>query len=115
MKKILSFLLIMITLMGVLCSCRGEQGPQGEQGVQGDVGPQGQPGEDGLTPFIGDNGNWWIGEKDTGVSAKGENGQSTSVAIDENGYWVINNEVTSYKAEGNIDYLKSLLDKCNLN
>ena len=26
-------------------------------------------GEDGLTPYIGDNGNWWLGEKDTGVSA----------------------------------------------
>ena len=26
-------------------------------------------GEDGLTPYIGDNGNWWHGEKDTGVSA----------------------------------------------
>ena len=26
-------------------------------------------GEDGLTPYIGDNGNWWLGEKDSGVSA----------------------------------------------
>lgn len=26
-------------------------------------------GKDGLTPFVGDNGNWWIGEKDTGVIA----------------------------------------------
>ncbi len=26
-------------------------------------------GKDGLTPYIGDNGNWWLGEKDTGVSA----------------------------------------------
>ena len=26
-------------------------------------------GEDGLTPYIGDNGNWWLGEKDTGVSS----------------------------------------------
>lgn len=25
----------------------------------------------GLTPFIGENGNWWIGETDTGVSARG--------------------------------------------
>lgn len=25
----------------------------------------------GLTPFIGDNGNWWIGEEDTGVPASG--------------------------------------------
>lgn len=26
-------------------------------------------GNDGLTPFIGVNGNWWIGDEDTGVKA----------------------------------------------
>lgn len=31
-------------------------------------------GEDGLTPFIGDNGNWWIGETDTGIKAAGKDG-----------------------------------------
>lgn len=31
----------------------------------------GQSGKDGLTPHIGGNGNWWIGDKDTGVSATG--------------------------------------------
>lgn len=29
----------------------------------------GADGKDGLPPFIGENGNWWIGEKDTGVKA----------------------------------------------
>ncbi|MFR3310248.1 MAG: hypothetical protein ACLTTQ_06635 [Christensenellales bacterium] len=29
----------------------------------------GANGKDGLTPFIGENGNWWIGEKDTGLKA----------------------------------------------
>lgn len=29
-------------------------------------------GKDGLTPRIGDNGNWWIGDTDTGVLATGE-------------------------------------------
>ena len=24
-------------------------------------------GQDGKTPYIGDNGNWWIGDEDTGV------------------------------------------------
>lgn len=28
-------------------------------------------GEDGLTPHIGANGNWWLGNADTGVSASG--------------------------------------------
>lgn len=30
----------------------------------------------GLTPFIGDNGNWWIGNEDTGTSASGGSGGS---------------------------------------
>ena len=29
----------------------------------------GADGKDGLTPFIGENGNWWIGEKDTAMKA----------------------------------------------
>ena len=31
-------------------------------------------GDNGLTPFIGANGNWWIGETDTGVQAEGREG-----------------------------------------
>lgn len=68
---------------------KGDQGIQGEQGVQGEKGDkgdkgdqgetgadgqQGEPGNDGLTPFIGENGNWWIGETDTGTSASGLSG-----------------------------------------
>jgi hypothetical protein len=34
----------------------------------GGVGQKGEPGKDGLTPFIGNNGNWWIGGLDTGVT-----------------------------------------------
>lgn len=26
----------------------------------------------GLTPYIGENGNWWIGDEDTGVAAEGK-------------------------------------------
>ena len=39
--------------------------------VGGVVGQKGEPGKDGLTPFIGNNGNWWIGVLDTGVTATG--------------------------------------------
>lgn len=35
---------------------------------------KGEDGQDGVTPVIGSNGNWWIGNKDTGVKARGENG-----------------------------------------
>jgi len=31
-------------------------------------------GADGITPHIGDNGNWFIGDTDTGVAAKGDKG-----------------------------------------
>lgn len=36
-------------------------------------------GDDGITPHIGENGNWWLGNKDTGVKAKGEDGKSVSI------------------------------------
>ena len=39
---------------------------KGEKGDQGDTGPQGPKGDDGYTPYIGDNGNWWINNEDTG-------------------------------------------------
>ena len=34
----------------------------------------GRDGADGLVPFIGDNGNWWIGDTDTGKPARGDKG-----------------------------------------
>jgi len=49
----------------------GPQGPVGPEGSPGSQGPSGTPGESGLTPYIGVNGNWWIGEEDSGVSASG--------------------------------------------
>lgn len=49
-----------------LFSCKGNAGDIGPQGPQG---IQGEPGNDGKTPYIGENGNWWIGESDTGVKA----------------------------------------------
>lgn len=33
-----------------------------------------EKGLDGITPHIGDNGNWWIGDTDTGVHAQGSQG-----------------------------------------
>lgn len=35
-------------------------------------GVNGKDGADGITPHIGDNGNWWIGETDTGVKASSD-------------------------------------------
>lgn len=55
----------------------GPQGPQGQrglQGVQGDTGPQGQKGDPGNTPYIGSDGNWYVGGVNTGVQAQGPQG-----------------------------------------
>ena len=49
----------------------GPQGPQGKTGETGATGPQGAQGE---TPYIGENGNWFVGELDTGVQAQGAQG-----------------------------------------
>lgn len=56
--------------------------PQGIQGPQGASvkGPMGKPGNDGLTPHIGDNGNWFIGDTDTGVHAQGPKGDMPDVS-----------------------------------
>lgn len=40
--------------------------------------------EDAVAPFIGSNGNWWIDNRDTGISASGK-----SPIIGENGNWWI--------------------------
>lgn len=56
--------------------------PQGMQGPQGASikGPIGKTGNDGLTPSIGDNGNWFIGSTDTGVHAQGPKGDTPDVS-----------------------------------
>ena len=37
---------------------------------------KGDTGDNGLTPFIGENGDWWIGTEDTGVQAEGKDGEN---------------------------------------
>ena len=37
-------------------------------------GIPGEPGTNGITPHIGENNNWWIGDTDTGVTAVGRDG-----------------------------------------
>lgn len=47
----------------------GPQGPRGERGIQGERGFKGDKGPSGYTPYIGDNGNWFINGQDLGVAA----------------------------------------------
>ena len=46
----------------------------GQDGEDGAPGQAGTPGENGLTPTIGENGNWFLGETDTGKPSRGEQG-----------------------------------------
>ena len=58
-------------------------------------------GDDGLTPYIGENGNWWIGETDTGVKANGSDGAAGATPyIGENGNWWIGETDTGIQARG---------------
>ncbi len=92
---------------------QGEKGEKGETGATGATGAQGPQGEAGLTPFIGDNGNWWIGTTDTGVKAQGETGATGATGaqgpqgeagltpfIGDNGNWWIGTTDTGVKAKG---------------
>ena len=50
---------------------------------------------DGETPYIGENGNWWIGGRDTEVYAGGD-----APYIGENKHWFVGNTDTGVLAEG---------------
>lgn len=52
----------------------GDTGPQGPKGDTGATGATGPAGADGITPTIGDNGNWYLGDTDTGNPSRGEEG-----------------------------------------
>ena len=55
---------------------------KGADGRDGIDGKDGINGKDGKTPFIGENGNWWIGEIDTGIKAAGTDGKDGINGID---------------------------------
>ena len=64
--------------LSVLKGLDGKDGINGKDGADGKDGTNGQNGSDGAdgnTPLIGENGNWWLGETDTGVKAAGVVGE----------------------------------------
>lgn len=105
------------------------QGPEGPEGPKGDPGKsafelwveyygkdpetsieeffnsmKGKDGKDGDVPYVGDNGNWWVGDKDTGVPAQGTDGNDgkdgTTPTIGDNGNWFIDDKDTGIPAQG---------------
>ena len=73
----------------------------GTNGTNGTNGKDGKDGKDGSVVTIGENGNWFIDGKDTGVLAKGTNGKDGSVVtIGENGNWFIDGKDTGVHAGG---------------
>ena len=70
-------------------------------GATGAKGETGAAGTDGVTPHIGSNGNWYIGNTDTGVRAEGTDGKDGSVVtIGSDGYWYIDGVRTEWKVTG---------------
>ena len=60
----------------------GAAGAPGKDGTNGKDGADGKPGAagaDGVTPHIGDNGNWYVGDDDTGKPSRGEQGPGAEV------------------------------------
>lgn len=55
-------------------------------------------GKDGTTPHIGENGNWWLGDDDTGIAATGDDGITPHIG--GNGNWYIGDTDTGVKATG---------------
>lgn len=45
------------------------------KGATGAAGANGKDGENGKTPYVGDNGNWYIGADDTGKPSRGAKGE----------------------------------------
>ena len=66
----------------------------GSRGSQGPIGPAGS---NGLTPHIGENSNWWIGDTDTGVSAGGSGGvRAEEFIVDVFNYEWMQEAATTY-------------------
>lgn len=84
---------------------KGDPGAPGKDGMNGETGPagpQGLKGTDGITPHIGSNGNWYLGDTDTGVSAGG----GTAAAVQYTAQTLTDPQ--KLQARKNIDALGSL-------
>lgn len=58
----------------------------------------GKPGKNGITPHVGENGNWYIEDTDTGQKAAGKDGATPEIGQDGN--WYINGQDTGKPSRG---------------
>lgn len=74
----------------------------------------GPKGSDGLVPYIGGNGNWWIGDKDTGCPARGAKGDKGDTGRSAYEYWVecVERNIIDYEGEiTEVEFFKYLEGK----
>lgn len=85
--KLFAIMMMIFVIGSALVACvgpKGDQGTPGDPGKAGAQGPVGEQGAPGFTPYIGENGNWWIDGKDTGYQAIGKDADSIAC---ENHEW----------------------------
>lgn len=69
--------------------------------LKGADGKPGAAGADGVTPHIGDNGNWYVGSTDTGKPSRGATGaDGITPHIGDNGNWYIGDDDTGKPSRG---------------
>ena len=68
------------------------------------------PGGNGNTPFVGENGNWWIGGSDTGKPAQGSSGAPGSIVTIQNGSWHIDGVDTGVSVYGHPGTVVTIAD-----
>ncbi len=107
---IIAIAVILILLLIFLTTGWGHYRTSLEAKKASTMATDGKNGKDGSTPYIGENGNWFIDGEDTGVSARGDSGalgddgadgkDGLTPHIGANGNWFIGDMDTGIPATG---------------
>lgn len=84
------------TLEELIAMFRGEPGPAGK---------------DGVTPHIGTNGNWWVGNTDLGVPAQGIQGPQGEPGRGIAKMELVNGELIVYYTDGTVENLGPVISE----
>lgn len=80
------------------------------------TGKSGVDGSNGLTPFVGSNGNWWIGTNDMGIFAGFIDVEDEIISLFEEGEYhqtlklIIDSEINNIDNFSREDYIKKILE-----